>query len=139
MTEDDLRALRELAEKATPGPWIAMTGGAQTIWADHRRAIAVMCGARKRADHERDANAQWIVAANPTALLALLDHIEALTAERDRLRALLVEARNALGNVTGYASKRIRDGHIDLIARIDAELQHHTTRAEPQGAPDANL
>lgn len=53
----------------TPGPWTSYTG-THSIWAEGKRAICIMTGARKTADMERDANARLIAAA-PELLDAL--------------------------------------------------------------------
>ena len=67
----DLAELRRLAEAATPGPW--STAAFQLVIDVAQRIDVGMCGHRD--------DAAFIAAANPAAVLALLD----AAAERDRL------------------------------------------------------
>lgn len=84
--------LRELAEKATPGPWFA-TSDFDHIdqvtrwriedverWRDLRNNLQL---------GEDGDTACFIAAANPAAVLELLDERDAARAERDRLRSAL--------------------------------------------------
>lgn len=58
--------------KHTPGPWTSYTG-TNSIWAEGKRAVCIVTGARKHEDEERDANANLIAAAPD--LLEALEHI----------------------------------------------------------------
>ena len=102
----DTQRLRELAQKATPGPWKA---GCLASW----NADGVSCRFVYRGKDESvqtrvrikggegvngsvfdcDADAEYIAAANPATVLAPLDEI-------DRLRTIEAAARN-LVNVKG--------------------------------------
>src|SRR5690606_30445744 len=72
----DKQALRELAEKATPGAWgkdgvyvcTTITAG-ETIYVQTWNAVA---------ESHQESNAQFIAAANPATVLALLDEIKTL-------------------------------------------------------------
>jgi uncharacterized protein (UPF0335 family) len=77
----DTKRLRELASKATPGPWefkaTEHTGGIRYVFApneakDHRGCEFIV------ADVNRTFNASFIAAANPEAVLALIARIERL-------------------------------------------------------------
>lgn len=76
MSKVDKQALRELAEKATPGAWgkdgvyvcTTITAG-ETIYVQTWDAVA---------ESHQESNAQFIAAANPAAILALLDEIKTL-------------------------------------------------------------
>lgn len=86
MTND----LREKAEAATPGPWEATDG---VVWIDTREQVCcgrgyqeccgepdVIGGQEKVADTNAP-NAAYIAAANPAAIIALLDELDALRAK----------------------------------------------------------
>lgn len=91
IADEQLAQLRELASKATPGPWVAdpdIAGGEYT-WTVHADRIArgtapwegpevCHCG---QAEHD----ARYIAACDPAAILALLD-------ERDGLLSALAKA-----------------------------------------------
>ena len=87
--DDDLRAL---ALRATPGPWRLLDGGTP-----HKGSVSVeehgsmietigtfYCGA---VDGHGAANAAFVAAAHPAAVLALLDRVEAAEAEVRRLNS----------------------------------------------------
>ncbi|EKK5566449.1 ead/Ea22-like family protein [Enterobacter hormaechei] len=99
MSNIDKRALREAAEKATPGPWYVhdkpCEDGNYGIDSSDKEflAEAVVWWGFSRQSIWREEDAKHIAAANPAAVLALLDELEAkdaqianLTAERDALR-----------------------------------------------------
>jgi hypothetical protein len=103
--EVDVMGLRRLAEKATPGPWKSfseITG--DDAWNPEEQTITI--GAEgvllatykteyvEYPDHEQNAaNAAFIAAANPQAVLALLDRIEAL--EKGLYEILRVHANDS--------------------------------------------
>lgn len=75
-----IEELRRLAEAATPGPW---SRGGVTIEALHIVAYGAPIGERCIADitdyrAKRLEDATFIAAANPAAILALLDRLEKL-------------------------------------------------------------
>ena len=127
----DLKTLREVAEKATPGPWVAGIVPRPRAWdrAFVRSVTDFPDGGRittypatcEASTLDNAANAAHIAAANPQALLSLLDRIEelegaltALQGERDRLR----EALTALVAAADAASWAHNIGTMD--ARIEA-------------------
>lgn len=83
MSKVDKRALRELAEKATPGPWVRGNGndvsvsesGDEAYWEWEEAGPAQFHDARGQ---QASADADFCAAANPATVLALLDEIEAL-------------------------------------------------------------
>ena len=90
----DLAELRRLAEAATPGPWHAATGAAlQTDagvdathvwycrWRDER-FLSISKVLDNELDQTTPEDAAYIAAANPAAVLALLDKLDALAALR---------------------------------------------------------
>jgi len=107
VSEINYRALREAAEKATCGEWSLEYGKGRFDGDDaliHREVAGYIPICRIEGAHpesgfdedfqmEQQANAEFIAAANPATVLALLDELEGkdskianLTAERDALR-----------------------------------------------------
>lgn len=90
----DHKKLRELAEKATPGPWkfdgydvYQLTDSGQGYpldrYPDSADIVIPQCEACGNRIPFDDKNAAFIAAASPDVLIALLDHIAALEAARD--------------------------------------------------------
>ena len=105
----DTTKLRELAQRAAPGPWSCEidSGSFLRIYSETNSGIVYGCGCCGSPQCD-DADANFIVAANPATVLALLDELErtqgsvAITsaalsaAERElqRLRPIEAAARN---------------------------------------------
>jgi len=90
------QALREAAEKATPGKWRRASTRFNGITA---QSAYPLCGKEDilaNAAEKRDA--EFIAAANPATVLALLDELEAAENRNDRLESIVTvaEQRNAL-------------------------------------------
>ena len=90
----DTTKLRELAQRAAPGPWGYELdhGSYLRIYSDADSGIVDGCGCCGSPNCD-EANAKFIASANPAAVLALLDEI-------DRLRAIEAAALN-LAKVRG--------------------------------------
>lgn len=73
----DHATLRRLAENATPGPWEidALENGEHGLFISNDRpeAGSLGCASSQVAGFMVERNAEFIAAANPTAVLALLD------------------------------------------------------------------
>lgn len=90
----DKAKLRAAAEAATPGPWVGSyrtdTRGTriQAVLPTRRKLIGMVKSDKRDPNHANadQANTNFIAAANPAVVLALLNEIAALAAERDRLR-----------------------------------------------------
>lgn len=112
MSEINYQALREKAEKATCGVW-SLEYGEERFDADdaliHREVAGYIPICRIEGAHpesgfdedfqmEQQANAEFIAAANPATVLALLDELEAKDNRINRLEAIVAvaEQRNAL-------------------------------------------
>ncbi|EPG8325382.1 ead/Ea22-like family protein [Escherichia coli] len=112
MSKIDYQALREKAEKATCGVW-SLEYGEERFDADdaliHREVAGYIPICRIEGAHpesgfdedfqmEQQANAEFIAAANPATVLALLDELEAKDNRINRLEAIVAvaEQRNAL-------------------------------------------
>lgn len=102
LTPEKLAELRRLAENATPGAWeaIIFDSGhskfefeASVCTQDVGDSICRMDGLLRTDVNERyrtdgSLDAMFIAAANPAAVLGLLDEVERLTAAVERVRAL---------------------------------------------------
>lgn len=106
MTDDELAALRAAAEAASAGAW---TYRAAPFSAPHT----------------------YLSAANPAAILRLLAHVEALTAQRDMLMSVrddMAERLLAKAKQVAERDSLLReaadndDTRIRLVCRIDALL-----------------
>ncbi|EBF7439222.1 ead/Ea22-like family protein [Salmonella enterica subsp. enterica serovar Muenchen] len=98
----DKRALREVAEKATPGNWRRTS----SLFNGITVTPFSLCGEEVTLAHtveKRDA--EFIAAANPATMLALLDEWEA---DKEQIKAL--ESRNRrLGGIIDAAEKRVAE------------------------------
>ncbi|MGC0155795.1 ead/Ea22-like family protein [Chromobacterium vaccinii] len=127
LTPDQLAALRAAAAAAKPGPWEYQTSNG---W----RRVGTTAARPGRADGDvvahgaaSPANLEFIAAANPAVVLALLDHIDAQAAELERAHEARREAQrreqmaNAARNRAGIEIRR------ELGSRI-AELERDAAR-----------
>ncbi|EAM7055805.1 ead/Ea22-like family protein [Salmonella enterica] len=104
MSNIDKQALREVAERATPGNWRRTS----SLFNGITVTPFSLCGKEVTLAHtveKRDA--EFISAANPATMLALLDELEA---DKEQIKTL--ESRN-----------RRLDGIIDAAEKRNAELQ----------------
>ncbi|HCF5141355.1 ead/Ea22-like family protein [Pseudomonas aeruginosa] len=93
----DTNKLKELAERATPGPWVVdaqQSGAIFNIESESGDLCIAMsqenpASTRLEMNEQRRVNAEFIAAANPQAILALLDEIDRLKAENEALRGAL--------------------------------------------------
>lgn len=82
-------ALRELAEKATPGPWVwdgpvwGYDAENEAPWLIQKQGSGVVITGELQCS---EANAEYIAAASPEVITALLDENEALQAECEKMR-----------------------------------------------------
>jgi hypothetical protein len=100
MNDADLKRLRELAEAATPGPWMAINH--QKHLGDHNVEQAwwsVDSKGGRIADIERHkaANAAFIAAANPQTVIALLDDLAAAHKQAENRRLVMAERLMKVG------------------------------------------
>ena len=129
MNETEKRAiddLRKLATIATPGPWW-INEASRTICEETRGEYIAEMGNLGHPGVRRDA--EYICAANPTAILALLDsldvavrladalarHVATVTAERDTAREELV----AVTRERDYLRDRVGEAADALIGALD--------------------
>ncbi|MCK7102487.1 ead/Ea22-like family protein [Enterobacter cloacae] len=115
MSNIDKRALREAAEKATPGPWYVhdkpCEDGNYGIDTSDKEflAEAVVWWGFSRQSIWREEDAKRIAAANPATVLALLDELEAkdstIATQQQEIRTLL--------NALGQSSEKRNSDHPD--------------------------
>ena len=98
--------LRDLASKATPGPWAHNGDGededsAKAIWTADERVLICRTqgpfewkGRFDAPERFQDANARYNSAAQPSAILALLDHAETLRATLESRSVRLMGPRS---------------------------------------------
>lgn len=114
----DLTKLKELAERATPGPWVS-TESAESeherwvMTSDQQWSICATHSGAQGADCAQD-NADFIAAANPQAILGLIAEVDRL---RERLQALI-----HISDATGWEEHSC--GEI-AKARKALEVTHH--------------
>ncbi|EBS8011814.1 ead/Ea22-like family protein [Salmonella enterica] len=119
----DKRALREVAEKATPGTWRRTS----SLFNGITVTPFSLCGEEVTLAHaveKRDA--EFIAAANPTTMLALLDENLQLQREKDATEAVALALRDDMRQAREQleaAEKRIADG-----SKRIAELESNEVR-----------
>lgn len=89
-----LMELKELAEKATPGPWSAERWRHKNDWrvnSENLQSLAELRGADTSANTRTGADAAFIAAANPATVLALIAEVERLTKLAAHLDAACVQ------------------------------------------------
>ena len=89
MSNIDKQALRNLARRATPGPW-AMEH--ENIWYyenGYTKHLAYFCQGDDVDDSQDDVNTRYVAAADPSTVLALLDELEAKDKRIAELQAML--------------------------------------------------
>ncbi|ELX9519697.1 ead/Ea22-like family protein [Pseudomonas aeruginosa] len=146
----DTNKLKELAERATPGPWVVdaqQSGAIFNIESESGDLCIAMsqenpASTRLEMNEQRRVNAEFIAAANPQAILALLDQIDGLSEElsactehpggcgywreaakrraedRDRLKAENDALRGALHAVQAEVDGNLRPLTRDLVNMV---------------------
>ncbi|WP_231316979.1 ead/Ea22-like family protein [Escherichia coli] len=131
MSKIDYQALREAAEKATCGEWSLEYGEGRFDGDDaliHREAAGYIPICRIEGAHpesgfdedfqmEQQANAEFIAAANPATVLALLGELEAAKKRIAELEAELVSQTYKLNELSGN-SPVTPDGWISCSERM---------------------
>jgi hypothetical protein len=134
MTPEDKANLRALAEVATPGPWMHLFGDRLVYdrMEDGCRGLPIVGVDLGYPGKNDRANLDYVSAANPATVLALLDEIDRLRAEVEALRADAGRYRELRNNldlpyIHVWHTKREQDlrGE-DLDAAIDAALKEPT-------------
>ena len=97
MSNIDKRAVREAAEKATPGRWEYYPGNTSIEYnvdsMDEDQGSIVYVDSGDFTQKQTDLNGAFIASANPATVLALLDELEAkdstIAAQQHEIRMLL--------------------------------------------------
>ena len=129
----DLDGLRALAEKATPGPWEADGNEVSQHWsrpepwktvASSEVACMSYCYGGSGRGIENEADAEFIAAANPSTVLALVARVRAAEARAERF-----------DEVGAYAAlreelSRVREAHTVHMQRANKRLREAEARIE---------
>ena len=117
MNQEQINELRQLAQAATPGPWAYTTdsndfpvNGYVTV-RDCIYSVCLLPYEGIRTDDRVTDNGLFIAAANPAAILALIQ-------QRDELMEALKDAREMVSDWAGYASPYFQEKH-----DIDGDLK----------------
>lgn len=134
MSNIDKRALREAAEKATPGVWVEKRGEVTTEDYEVGGATYLDLICECEIVGTESPNAEFIAAANPATVLALLDELEAkdnqLSVQRDYYEGVIadgskriseLEAREVkLPDISNYLSD-VTEPTLDRALRLTAK------------------
>ena len=143
MTLPDLKKLREVAEKATPGPWIEAgpsfgapipryTDEIVTVDEDEDGDVVSICEMPfAHHDEQNEANAAFIATSNPQTILALLDAYEAIARDAEMYRYIR-ESQAEFVHYIGGGTHGLYEG-IELDRRVSAAITEEVGRNAPKG------
>lgn len=133
MNELNKAELRRLAEAATGGDWEFRLGLIRTmVDSDGYVPVAIAPNCPKNWRGQRDTNMEHIAAANPSAVLALLDELESLRAQVGTLTEWYSSALDVIAEVTAAIPSVT---YMDLPDGGDVSIQEQIRRM----AKDAEL
>ncbi|HBA9709191.1 TPA: ead/Ea22-like family protein [Escherichia coli] len=153
MSNIDYQALREKAEKATCGVWSLEYGEERFDAGDaliHREVVGYLPICRIEGAHpesgfdedfqiEQQANAEFIAAANPATVLALLDELETAKKRIAELKAEPVSQTYKLNQLSGN-SPVTTDGWVMVPKELTPEMMRAVQiRSELGGYATSNL
>lgn len=149
MSNIDKRALRDAAEKATPGPWYVhdkpCEDGNYGIDTSDKEflAEAVVWWGFSRQSIWREEDAKHIAAANPATVLALLDELEAkdrrIAEQKEVMRQAASDISYAIFNLTGSDLSRLQPGVVETTDPTDTALiAERNLRAAAAGKGEAS-
>ncbi|MDD8528796.1 ead/Ea22-like family protein [Escherichia coli] len=145
MSNIDYQALREKAEKATSGVWSLEYGEEGFDAGDaliHREVVGYLPICRIEGAHpesgfdedfqmEQQANAEFIAAANPATVLALLDELEAKDKRIAELSASHSKLRDTMAGI--HNTIRMDGGYTPLAAILNAAKRAYEESASAAG------
>ncbi|EHJ3833308.1 ead/Ea22-like family protein [Salmonella enterica] len=125
----DKRALREVAEKATPGTWRRTS----SLFNGITVTPFSLCGEEVTLAHtveKRDA--EFIAAANPATMLALLDENIQLQREKDAIEAVALALRDDMRDAREKleAAEKTSAARLEAIDRTHKMFQRERDRAD---------
>ena len=126
MTREQRQALRQAAEQATPGPWdYVMHGPQPTVFRPDGTVVCDLYRGCDLPDGQPEDNAHFISAANPAAILALLNAL-------DEAEGAQEHAEEQLGRMYWH----LTDGELskpytfdDVKSRIEDAITEHVRKA----------
>jgi hypothetical protein len=120
MTKDQLSAIRERLDAATPGPWEAGTAACcpDMGWVDGPKGAVCPQFTATKVTHSLDANDADLIAHAPTDLRALLDEVERLTKREDELVKAGLDLMVANKDLTAEAERLTTE-----LDAVDSDLQ----------------
>ncbi|EBO9197296.1 ead/Ea22-like family protein [Salmonella enterica] len=146
MSYIDKQALREAAERATQGKWSLEYGEGVFDGNDaliHREATGYIPVCRIEGAHpesgfdedfqmEQQANAEFIAAANPATMLALLDENIQLQREKDAIEAVALALRDDMRDAREKleAAEKTSAARLEAIDRTHKMFQRERDRAD---------
>ncbi|WP_220711620.1 ead/Ea22-like family protein [Citrobacter freundii] len=135
MSNIDKRALREAAEKATPGRWEYYPGNTSIEYnvdsMDEDQGSIVYVDSGDFTQKQTDLNGTFIAAANPSNVLALLDELEAAEKRIDELSASHSKLRDTIAAI--HNTIRMDGGYTPLAAILNAAKRAHEESASAAG------
>lgn len=131
MTALNKQALREAAEKATPGEWKRMMRNSDELMTTFH-GVAIGNVFVELTTGKRDIfDAEFIAAANPATVLALLDELEAAEKRIAELSASHSKLRDAMAAI--HNTIRMDGGYTPLAAILNAAKRAHEESATAAG------
>jgi hypothetical protein len=141
MNETEKKQLRELAEKATPGPWNLYKDKEKyftvsSIWSPHKHAwdsedeeynticeFPRDCEYGYGCDTHIDSDADYIAAANPKAVLELLDENEKLKAKLDPIIPYIVHWHTANKRMYSKTTSQVTSIFSEILRLSKAKVE----------------
>ncbi len=133
MTPDQLSAIRERLDAATPGPWEAGTAACcpDMGWVDGPKGAVCPQFTATKVTHSLDANDAELIANAPTDLRALLDEVERLTKREDELVKAGLDLMVANKDLTIKRDTPFRRGAEAMRMAVLAEFKRWFLAKEP--------
>ncbi|HHA3492829.1 TPA: ead/Ea22-like family protein [Salmonella enterica subsp. salamae serovar 21:z10:z6] len=136
MSNIDKCALREAAEKATPGRWEYYPGNTSieynvdSLVEDQGSIVYVDSG--DFTQDQTDRNGEFIAAANPATMLALLDENIQLQREKDAIEAVALALRDDMRDAREKleAAEKTSAARLEAIDRTHKMFQRERDRAD---------
>lgn len=136
MSNIDKRALREAAEKATPGVWVYLPKNTSIEYdygSDDSQGSITYMDSGDFTQKQTDMNGAFIASANPSTVLALLDELEG---EKGRTKELESQRALAFTSCNRWANKfRESEAKLEAAEKRIAELEasHNNLREAMAG------